>query len=456
MQNAIELTRLLVSMESSNPGVYEYSLADYLEAQLSAVLPAFGRVIRMEYEDKESTQKEESAKDKERAKDNECTKETDRTRDEANSKEGGCRKRPIIMAELPGTDSTKELVFLCHMDTVPIGENWTRAPFGEMELNGKKGVENVYAGMGRISESTEESTENGRIYGRGSCDMKSGLACAFMAFKEACRLATEQGEFRHTLKLILTSDEEGEMQGVEHAVNAGWVQSTSYVMDCEPTKQEVQTAHKGRFWYAWTCYGKAAHASKPKEGANAILGMGYAMVMANSLIKELNADDFCGESSLTFGKIEGGTQKYQVPEMCRVSVDMRLVPPYDVNTGERILKKAAEYAMEMVDGVHFEERVTGNRPAVAHQPQSKLLELLCNTIEDVTKERPNVTVFPGYTDTAVVASMLSCKETLSYGPGNLAQAHQADEFVEISDIVRCERVYKELVKRFVWGDDTGD
>lgn len=391
MRNAKELTELLVAIESSNPGTYENALADYLEAQLKAVLPAFGKVIRKEYTDK-NTEKSDLK-----------------------------RYRPVIMAVLPGENTNPELIFICHMDTVPVGDGW----------------------------SLNLPCNSDRIYGRGSCDMKSGLACAFFAFAEACEITKANGRFKNTLKLILTSDEEGDMQGVEHAIKWEWVKTSSFVMDTEPTNKEVQTAHKGRFWYEFTCNGKVAHASKPQEGADAILGMGHAMVRADALLKELKADDFCGESTLTFGKIRGGTQKYQVPGTCSVSVDMRLVPPYDVRTGERILNEAGKFAAKQVNGVGFEVKIMGNRPAVAHNKHGFLLKMLLETIEAVTKETPKIAVFPGYTDTAVIASSSGCRETLSYGPGDLAVAHQPDEFVEVSEIERCEKVYKELVTRFL-------
>lgn len=407
MEHAKELTRLLVSMESSNPGTYENTLADYLEAQLMAVLPGFGTIIRKEYVDKNATIENEK------------------------------RSRPLIMAVLPGENTKKELVFICHIDTVPIGDGWSVNP-----LTGVDG----YHDDGMLEH---KSSIQDRIYGRGSCDMKSGLACALVTFAKACEQARKNGKFQNTLKLILTSDEEGDMQGVEYAIRWGWVQSTSMVMDTEPTNKEIQTAHKGRFWYELICHGKAAHASKPEEGANAILGMGYAMAEANALVQSLKEDDFCKKSCLTFGNISGGTQKYQVPAKCTVSVDMRLVPQYDVRLGERILREAGERASQMVEGVRFEVCIKGDRPAVAHHPDSKLLKLLQEVVEDVTGKSPKIAVFPGYTDTAVIAASLGCEETLSYGPGNLAQAHQPDEFVEVSDIERCEKVYWELVWRFL-------
>ena len=123
------------------------------------------------------------------------------------------------------------------MDTVPVGAGWRETPFGAAE-------------------------RDGRIYGRGSCDMKSGFACALSALASA---AEEDAAPLRTLKLIATVDEEGDMHGAEQVIRSGWASRDSLILDTEPTNGEIQGAHKGRVWFELSAAGITAHASTPWE-----------------------------------------------------------------------------------------------------------------------------------------------------------------------------------------------
>ena len=131
-----------------------------------------------------------------------------------------------------------------------------------------------------------------------------------------------------------------------------------------------------------------------------------------------------------------------------MTVDMRLVPPLTTRKAEEIVKSAIEKAQREVPGVKGRYRITGDRPAVETYRDSRLMKELREAVEAVTGEEPNVSAFPGYTDTAVTAGMTGNTNCMSYGPGNLAQAHKPDEYVEISEIERCEKVYRKLAQRF--------
>lgn len=113
-------------------------------------------------------------------------------------------------------------------------------------------------------------------------------------------------------------------------------------MDTEPTDGEIQTAHKGRYWFEVTMRGKAAHASRPEQGMDAIAGMAYMLASARNRMKELKEDAFLGRSTIVFGEIRGGVHPYQVPAECKVSVDMRVVPPYHIEDVKALLEAAAQ------------------------------------------------------------------------------------------------------------------
>lgn len=383
--DAIRLTGKLIQIESTNPGRLEWDIADALESKINEVLRAGGRCVREETKD----------------------------------------KRPIVMAELFGKNPDEEMVFICHMDTVPIADGWTKNPLG--------------------AEVTDA-----KLYGRGACDMKSGLAAALCAFLHTAKCVQESGvQPKRTLKFIATCDEEGDMTGAERAIEVGWVRPNSLVMDMEPTNGEIQTAHKGRYWFDLQIHGQAAHASKPQEGIDAIAGMAYTIAAARDKVNALPADEFLGKSTIVFGEIRGGIHPYQVPEHCEVSIDMRVIPQFTIEDMKQILESAISEAAEKVPGLTGTVRITGNRPPVAHYEDSQMLERLKRSIAYVTGETPVVAAFPGYTDTAVIAGTLNNKNCLSYGPGNLAQAHKPDEYVELDDICRCVEVYCHLAQEWV-------
>ena len=378
---ALNLTRKLVRIESTNPGVGEKNVEEFIKEYLS--VPGI-RITENEVFD----------------------------------------GRRNLIAEITSYQFDKEapaLVLICHMDTVVVGKEWTRDPFGA-------------------------DTEGERIYGRGSCDMKSGLACALSVFKETARRC-ESGECRLTrpLRLICTVDEEGDMNGVECVVRWNQVRKEDWVMDLEPTDGQIQMSHKGRFWLELSAHGITAHASKPEQGADAIAAMAECISDMRNSFAQLPVHEELGRTTVTFGQIQGGYQPYVVPDECKLWVDCRLTPPTTDTKVLEITDRAIAYAQNAVPGVKFEYRITGNRPYIEKNDESGFLKELKKAVQEVTGEKPSVRPFPGYTDTAVIAGKLGNRNCLSYGPGNLKYAHKPDEFVEIADIERCEQVLRQLI-----------
>lgn len=377
-RDAIFFTKQLVRLDSSNPGNYEKEIKDYIES----ILPKEGVVI--------------------------STSEV-------------LPNRYNLMAEIEGEIKTPAMIFICHMDTVMLGEDWTKDPLGAEEIDGK-------------------------IYGRGACDMKSGLACAISAFCEIAREVKEGKKLKHSLKLICSADEEDFMRGVEKAIADGWVQKEDWIMDTEPTNGQIQVAHKGRTWFEITIDGITAHASTPWKGADANAAMAEVIREIRLSIENLKPHEDLGISTVTFGQIQGGYRPYVVPDHCTVWVDMRLVPPTDTKMAEEIVKQAIYKAEQAIVGVKGHYKITGDRPYVEKDENSYLLHQLKQCADEVTGEDTKISFFPGYTDTAVIAGTLGNRNCMSYGPGNLELAHKPDEWVAVEDIVRCEKVLKKLAR----------
>ena len=330
-----------------------------------------------------------------------------------------------IMAKVEGEEDAPALVYICHMDTVTTGEGWTVSAFGAEVIRG-------------------------RIYGRGACDMKSGLACALSAFTSMALKARNGKKPGRSLVFIGTVDEEDFMRGAEAAIADGWVSKDSWVLDTEPTNGQIEVAHKGRTWFEITVNGITAHASTPWKGADAIAAMAEIIAAIRRRIAACPVHPDLGASTVTFGQIEGGYRPYVVPDSCRVWIDMRLVPPTDTAGAAAIVEDAIAAATKEIPGITAAYQITGNRPYVEKDEQSPLLNALSRACEEVTGEPAPVSFFPGYTDTAVIAGTLGNHNCMSYGPGDLELAHKPDEYVPCEDILRCEEVLTRLADNLLF------
>lgn len=336
--------------------------------------------------------------------------------------------RRNLMVTVPGLSDEPRLVYICHMDTVTLGDGWDTGipPLGAVVRDDK-------------------------LYGRGACDMKGGLACAIAALVHTLeRVAADGALPRRGFSLICSVDEEDFMRGSEAAIDAGWVGSREWVLDTEPTDGQIQVAHKGRTWFEIEMTGVTAHASQPWKGADAVAAMAEAVCALRHAFTALPVHDELGPSTITFGQIEGGYRPYVVPDHAKVWVDMRLTPPTDTAAATRMVEQAIAGAETAVPGCHGSYAVTGDRPAIERDPSSPLLAALKRASDVVTGADTTVGFFTGYTDTAVIAGKTGNRNCMSYGPGSLALAHKPNEYVPHADIVRRQNVLIALVDNTLW------
>ena len=337
--------------------------------------------------------------------------------------------RRNLMVTVPGLSDEPPLVYICHMDTVTLGGGWDAGipPLGAIVCDDK-------------------------LYGRGACDMKGGLACAIAALVHTLeRVAAVDALPHRGFSLICSVDEEDFMRGSEAAIDAGWVGSREWVLDTEPTDGQIQVAHKGRTWFEIEMTGVTAHASQPWKGADAVAAMSEVVCALRHAFAALPVHDELGPSTVTFGQIEGGYRPYVVPDHAKVWVDMRLTPPTDTAAATRMVEQAIAGAEAAVPGCHGSYTVTGDRPAIERDPGSPLLAALKRAADDVTDAETTVGFFTGYTDTAVIAGKTGNRNCTSYGPGSLALAHKPNEYVPHADIVRCQNVLIALADNTLWG-----
>lgn len=336
--------------------------------------------------------------------------------------------RRNLKVTVPGQSDEPRLVYICHMDTVTLGDGWDAdiAPLGAVVRDGK-------------------------LYGRGACDMKGGLACAIAALVHTLeRVASDGALPRRGFSLICSVDEEDFMRGSEAAIDAGWVGSREWVLDTEPTDGQIQVSHKGRTWFEIEMAGVTAHASQPWKGADAVAAMAEVVCSLRRTFATLPLHEELGPSTITFGQIEGGYRPYVVPDHAKVWVDMRLTPPTDTAAATRMVEQAIVAAEAAVPGCHGSYTATGDRPAIERDPASPLLAALKRAADDVTGADTTVGFFTGYTDTAVIAGKTGNRNCMSYGPGSLALAHKPNEYVPHADINRCQQVLIALADNVLW------
>ena len=336
--------------------------------------------------------------------------------------------RRNLKVTVPGQSDEPRLIYICHMDTVTLGDGWDAdiEPLGAVVRDDK-------------------------LYGRGACDMKGGLACAIAALVHTLeRVASDGALPRRGFSLICSVDEEDFMRGSEAAIDAGWVGSREWVLDTEPTDGQIQVSHKGRTWFEIEMAGVTAHASQPWKGADAVAAMAEVVCSLRRTFATLPLHEELGPSTITFGQIEGGYRPYVVPDHAKVWVDMRLTPPTDTAAATRMVEQAIVAAEAAVPGCHGSYTATGDRPAIERDPASPLLAALKRAADDVTGADTTVGFFTGYTDTAVIAGKTGNRNCMSYGPGSLALAHKPNEYVPRADINRCQQVLIALADNVLW------
>lgn len=336
--------------------------------------------------------------------------------------------RRNLKVTVPGQSDEPRLIYICHMDTVTLGDGWDAdtPPLGAVVRNNK-------------------------LYGRGACDMKGDLACAITALVHTLERVAACGELpRRGFSLICSVDEEDFMRGSEAAIAAGWVGSRERVLDTEPTDGQIQVAHKGRTWFEIDMTGVTAHTSQPWKGADAVAAMAEVVCSLRHAFAELPMHNELGPSTITFGQIEGGYRPYVVPDHAKVWVDMRLTPPTDTAAATHMVEQAIAAAEGAVPGCRGSYTVTGDRPAIERDPDSPLLAALKHAADEAMGADTTVGFFTGYTDTAVIAGKTGNHNCMSYGPGSLALAHKPNEYVPHADIVRCQQVLVALTDNALW------
>ncbi len=321
-------------------------------------------------------------------------------------------KRDNILARFESPGARRTLVFEAHQDTVPT-DNMTIDPFGA-----------------RI--------ENGRLYGRGACDIKGGMASMLAAF---ARLVREKPRGACNVVMACSVDEEHTFLGVQEMVKRGLKADMAVV--AEPTDLRIVKAHKGLCRWQVHTPGRSCHSSTPELGQNAIYRMAPLLVLIEEYAKELRAsrsDPLLGPPTLSVGRIEGGTSVNTVPDRCRIEVDRRLIP------GEVAEQAHLDFAKWLSEKAAPSFPVDYgslwiNCPALSPDRNGELVTVLGQCIDAVTG-RHEVIAVPYGTDASTLA--LAGIPSVVFGPGDIARAHTCDEWVPLDEVEQAGEVLYRL------------
>lgn len=329
-----------------------------------------------------------------------------------------------VTARIRGTGEAPALLFNGHIDVVPPGEvPWKHAPFGAQ-------------------------IEDGRLYGRGSADMKSGLAAMLVAFDSVARDA-RSGQLRGDLVFSAVCDEEIGAAGALKAAADGLTRGVGAVVIGEPTGFNAYIAQKGLCWLELETVGSTAHGSMPHLGRNAIVDMHALLAEVLCIPLTEGPDPANGKTTLNIGTIHGGVGPNVVPDLCRVSLDFRLPPGVTEAGLMEQVRVAAARAREKLPGMRVDIRPTGSRAAVATSAQDPIVGLVLHVCEEKLGRAVKPLPTPGF---ATDASALCSDPVIPFviiGPGREELAHKPDEYVEIKDYLNAVELYTELALRFL-------
>ncbi len=320
-------------------------------------------------------------------------------------------QRDNILARFESPGARRTLVFEAHQDTVPT-DNMTVEPFGAR-------------------------LDNGRLYGRGACDIKGGMAAMLAAF---ARLIRERPRGACHVVMACSVDEEHTFLGVQEMVKRGL--KADFAVVAEPTSLRIVKAHKGVCRWLVTTSGRSCHSSTPELGVNAIYRMARVLTGIERYAAELRAsrsDPLLGPPTLSVGRIEGGTSVNTVPDHCRIEVDRRLIPGEDADAAPGQL---ADFLRGDGVDVPFEHGPLWiNCPALSPELSGELVTMLGHCLDAATGAHEVITV-PYGTDASTLA--LAGIPSVVFGPGDIAKAHTCDEWVPLDEVERASEVLYRL------------
>jgi acetylornithine deacetylase/succinyl-diaminopimelate desuccinylase family protein len=330
--------------------------------------------------------------------------------------------RPNVIGRLRGEVGKPVLIFNGHMDVVPIGEksSWSVNPFSGEVIDAK-------------------------IYGRGTADMKGGLA----AMLETLNIIKEANvKINGDIVLEAVIDEEnGGYKGTGKLASENAVQGDFAVVG-EPTNLEIQIAHKGVIGVEIVVNGKSAHASTPHLGVNAIhkmINVISALLSAPERFKWNNKTHrLVGSPLISVSVIEGGIQRNIIPDRCRVIIDRRVVPNETIENAKAEVNLVLEELLRADPELNVNMKTILEIEPMEISDDALIVKKLKDAVQKVLHTTPILSGCVGFCDAHWLVNQ--CKiPTVIFGPGRIDEAHTINEYISIDQLIKATKIYTQLV-----------
>jgi succinyl-diaminopimelate desuccinylase len=335
-----------------------------------------------------------------------------------------------IVARRAGSRPGECVHFNSHHDVVEVGHGWTVDPFGA-------------------------EVKDGRVYGRGACDMKGGLAASVIAVEAF--LALHGDDFAGAIEISATADEEsGGFGGVAYLAEQGWFDPArvQHVIIPEPlNKDRICLGHRGVWWAEIETKGRIAHGSMPFLGDSAIRHMGAVLHEIETVLYPLLATkrtampvvpEGARQSTLNINSVHGGEPEQDadytglpapcVADRCRIIIDRRFLIEEDISEVKAEVTRLLEKVRTERPGFAYEVRELFEVQPTMADRDAPVVRSTAAAIERVLSRQPDYVVSPGTYDQKHIDRIGRLKNCIAYGPGILDLAHQPDEWVGIDDM----------------------
>ena len=322
-------------------------------------------------------------------------------------------QRTTVVARLSGMSDRLPLCLTGHIDTVPLGATaWSQDPFA-----------------GEIASD--------KIYGRGSTDMKSGVAAMVVAAMQLAQLPSPKAG----LTLILTAGEETCCQGAYHLASLDNVLSEAgAIVVGEPTANYPWIGHKGAVRFELHTKGITAHASMPEQGVNAVYKAALAILKLQEFDFQIAPHAIFGLPTLNVGTICGGLNINSVPDRCVIGVDIRTIPG----------QNHAEIRQQLQDflGSEVEIELLNEAQSIATDAENEWIQSVFRLVEPYLKTQPVAKGATFFTDASVLTPAFGHPPTIILGPGEPEMAHKTDEFCYISKLEEGVEIYTKITEEW--------
>jgi len=320
--------------------------------------------------------------------------------------------RTSVVARLAGSGGKAPICFGGHIDTVPLGAKaWSKDPFA-----------------GEVAD--------GNIYGRGTTDMKAGVAAYLWMALQLARLPRGKAD----ILFVSVAGEETGCQGSVHVAQSKAVSGARAVVIAEPSSNYPIVGHRGALWLQAIATGVTVHGSMPHLGVNAIYKAARAIGKLEQFKFDATPHPLLGGATLNVGTMQGGMNLNSVPDRAEFTIDIRTIPSQD---HKQLIGRIQSY---LGDDVTI--RPVMDVGGVWTEADDPWIGEVFQVMEPILGEKPVARGAPYFTDASALKPAFEGAPTVILGPGDMTLAHQTDEYCPVDKIEEAANVYETIARRW--------